>query len=240
MIEGGGEEAAQTSVIEPLTACNANLVIEFKPVGMASSADRTVSGGSERWEMILSDSSGPLEKAMIRIVVCKTSRLSDHGCTRQSSTSRMGRPGTTLARVSGAAATRRNKGRASAGSMTPGVKFPQKMAERRPGCSVRKLTNVASNSQDAVSFVSRKGAPTRMCEIGPLRRKVSSVSRCMLCSARLSCSKNDQGRSPFRLASAKAASPISHVRIWAARDGLEAKVSRQRVVCARDKGGIWR
>jgi hypothetical protein len=235
---GGGN--IRTSVIEPLTACSASSVIEFKPVGMASSADRTVSGGSERWEMILRESRGPLEKAIIRIVVCSTCWLSDQGCIRQRLTSRIGLPGTTHARVSGAAAMRRSKGRASAGSVTPAVKFPQKMAERSPVCSVNQLANVASKSQDAVSFVSRNGAPTRTCEVEPLRRKVRSVSRCMLCSARLRSSKNDGGRSPLRFASAKAASPISHVRAWAARDGLDARVSRQRVVRDKDKEGIWR
>lgn len=177
---------------------------------------------------------------MTRIVICSTSRLSDHGCTRQSSISRMGLPGRTHARVSGAAATCCSKGRESAGSVTPGVKFPQKTAECRLLCSVSQLANVASKSQDAVSFVSRNGAPGRTCEVEPLRRKVSSVSRCMLCSARRSWSKKDGGRSPLRLASASVASPISQVRVWAARYGLEAKVSRQRVVRDKDKEGIWR
>jgi hypothetical protein len=194
-------------------ACNASLVIKFKPVGMASNAERTVSGDSVRWEIILSEFSGPLEEATVRIVICSTSRLSDQGCTRHRSTSRMGLPGTTHARVSGAAATRRREGRASTGSVTPVVKLPQKMAERRLVCSVSQLANVASKSQNATSFVSLNGAPRRTCEVGPLRRRVSSVSRCILCSARWSSLKNDGGRSPLRLALAKLASPISHVRV---------------------------
>jgi hypothetical protein len=65
-----------TLVIEPLTACNANFVIELKPEGMVSNEDRTASVGSERCEMILRESS-----------------------------SRIGLPGTTHASVGGDAVT---------------------------------------------------------------------------------------------------------------------------------------
>lgn len=202
-----------TSVIDPLTACRANFVIELKPEGMVSNEDRTMSVGSERCEMILRESSGPVDEEMARIVVCNTSRLSGHGCTRHKSTSRIGLPGTTHASVGGDAVTRRREGRASVGRVTPSAKVPQKIAVRRPACSVNQLANVASKSQDAVSFVSLNGAPSRTWDVGPLRRKVSSVSRCILCRADRSCSKNDGVRSPFRLASRKLISPISHVRV---------------------------
>ena len=202
-----------TSVIEPLTACSANFVIELRPEGMVSSEDRTMSVGSARCEMILRESSGPFDEEITWIVVCNTSRLSDHGCTRHKSISRICLPGTTHASVGGDAVTHRKEGKASIGSVTPAVKVPQKIAARRLDCSVNQLANVASKSQDAVSFVSLNGAPSRTWAVGPLRRKVSSVSLCILCRADRSCSKNAGGRSPFRLASRKLISPISHVRV---------------------------
>lgn len=79
-----------------------------------------------------------------------------------------------------------SEGRASDGSVTPVVKFPQKIALRKFVCSVNQHAIVASKSQEAVSFVSLNGAPNRTCEVGPLRRMVRSVSRCILCSARWS------------------------------------------------------
>jgi hypothetical protein len=177
---------------------------------------------------------------MVQIAFCSTSRLRDHGCTRHRSTSRTGLPGTTHASVSGAAATRRSEGKASEGSVTPNVKFPQKMAVRRLVCSVNQLANVASKSQYAVSLVSLNGASSNTWDVAPFRRKASSVSRCVLWSAPWRSLKNVGERRPLRLASRKLVSPISHVRVCAARDGLETKVSRQRVVRDNDKAGIWR
>ena len=151
-----------TSVIEPLTAWNANFVIELRPEdGIVSSEDRIVSVGSARCEMILRESTGHFDEEMTRIVVCNTSRLSDHGCTRHKSTSRILLPGTTHANVGGDAVTRRREGKASAGRVTPSGEAPQNIAARKVGCSVNQLANVASKSQDAVSFVSLNGAPSR-------------------------------------------------------------------------------
>jgi len=173
----GGKPERMSSVIEPLTACSANLVIEFKLEGMVSSEDKTMSVGSERCETILRESTGPFDEEMAWIVVCNTSRLSDHGCTRHKPTSRIGLPGTTHASVGGDAVTRCKEGKASVGRVTPAVKVPQKIPVRRLGCSVNQLANVASKSQDAVSFVSLNGAPSRTWDVAPLRRRVSSVRR---------------------------------------------------------------